>query len=55
MSFQYAKNDPRGKPVLKKLDGEWVFFYKYGANMDLVQQAEAWCEKMNSPFRSLYK
>lgn len=55
MSFQYAKNDSRGKPVLKKVDNQWVCFYKYCTNMELVQQAILWCEKMNSPFRSLYK
>ena len=55
MAFQYRLSDVRGKPIIKKQNGEWICVYQHYSSTSQVEKALEWCEKMNSPFLSLYK
>jgi hypothetical protein len=44
MSFQYKKSDPRGFPLIKKIDGKWEVLYDYSTTTELVKQALYWVE-----------
>lgn len=57
MAFQYKKDDPRGKPRIRYVNGEWqVVNSRYSTNIGLLSLAEKWCQKMNwIPFDRIFK
>ncbi|WP_274644266.1 hypothetical protein [Pseudomonas serbica] len=55
MATILRRDHPKGKPLLKKVEGRWEMFAQYFTHPELQAQAYNWCAEMHHPARALFR
>jgi hypothetical protein len=53
MATILRKDHPKGKPLLRKIEGRWEVFAQYCTHPELQAEAHSWCAEMHHPARAL--